>query len=107
MPDTKVRYYLNITPLKSQMNFFPGHGFRPPYPGSVSRHILSLHPAGCVPAGKGLNLFSGNQVKVPGYGMLQRGGRNAELKGVPEVLAIQHTADHAARKGIAAAHTRL
>ena len=37
--------------------------------------------------------------------MLQSGSRHAKLQSILEVLTVQHAADDAARKGIAAAHT--
>ena len=66
---------------------------------------LSLYTSGSVAASQGLNFFSGYQVEVTGDGVLQSGCSYAVLKSILEVLAIQHTADHAACEGVAAAYT--
>ena len=75
------------------------------FTGHDRKHTLSLHASGSVSAGQGLNLFSGYQVEIAGDGVLQRGSRHTEFQSRLEVLAVQHTADDAARKGVAAAHT--
>ena len=66
---------------------------------------LSLYTSGSVAASQGLNFFSGYQVEVAGDGVLQSGCSYAVLKSILEVLSIQHTADHAACEGVAAAYT--
>ena len=45
------------------------------------------------------------KVEVPGNGVLHRGSSHTKFQRSLKVLPIQHTADHAAGKGIAAAHT--
>ena len=66
---------------------------------------LSLYTSGSIAASQGLNFFSGYQVEVAGDGVLQSRCSYAVLKSILEILAIQHTADHAACEGVAAAYT--
>ena len=72
---------------------------------NYSSVTLSLYTSGSIAASQGLNFFSGYQVEVTGDGVLQSGCSYAVLKSILEVLAIQHTADHAACEGVATADT--
>ena len=65
---------------------------------------LSLYASRAVAARKRLNLFSCYEVKVAGDCVLQCRRRNAELKSILKVLAVNETADRAARERVAAAY---
>ena len=66
---------------------------------------LSLYTSGSIAACQSLHFLPGYQIEVAGNSVLQCRSRHAVLQRCLEILAVQQTADHAACKGISAAHT--